>query len=74
MSPQEAKEFGLIDKVLEQVPKPGSEDQDASPVTEKSDQSVIVILAKFACGFLSYKIWKTIKIIIFVSQNEIQIV
>ena len=37
MSPQEAKEFGLIDKVLEQVPKPGSEDQDASPVTEKSD-------------------------------------
>ena len=37
MSPEEAKEFGLIDKVLAQVPKPGHDDSDVSPVTEKSD-------------------------------------
>jgi len=37
MSPEEAKEFGLIDKVLAQVPKPGHDDSDVSPATEKSD-------------------------------------
>jgi len=37
MNPYEAKEFGLIDKVLEQVPKPGSDDAEVSPVPEKSD-------------------------------------
>ena len=37
MSPEEAKEFGLIDKVLAQVPKPGHDESDGSPVTEKSD-------------------------------------
>ena len=37
MSPEEAKEFGLIDKVLAQVPKPGHDDSDVSPPTEKSD-------------------------------------
>lgn len=37
MNPYEAKEFGLIDKILEQVPKPGSDDTEASPVQEKND-------------------------------------
>merc|ERR1719167_1405244 len=37
MSPEQAKEFGLIDKVLAQVPKPGHDDSDVSPATEKSD-------------------------------------
>jgi len=37
MSPGEAKKFGLIDKVMEHVPKPGDEDEEVSPVTEKTD-------------------------------------
>ena len=43
MSPEEAKEFGLIDKVLAQVPKPGHDESDGSPVTEKSDWFYITI-------------------------------
>ena len=37
MSPEDAKKFGLIDEVIEFVPKPGDEDADVSPVTEKTD-------------------------------------
>ena len=38
MDPKEAKEFGLIDKILEHVPKPGDEeDTGPSPVQEKTD-------------------------------------
>ena len=41
MSPKEAQEYGLIDKVMEHVPKPGDEDGDVSPVTEKTDQFTV---------------------------------
>ena len=38
MSPQEAKDFGIIDKILERPPKPGSDDdsENVSPL-DKSD-------------------------------------
>ena len=30
MDPTEAKEFGLIDKILEQIPKAGANEEDSS--------------------------------------------
>lgn len=36
MSPQEAKNFGIIDKILEQPPKPGSE-EEGNPTEEKNN-------------------------------------
>ena len=37
MDPREATEFGLIDEVLEHVPKPGDEETGLSPVSDKND-------------------------------------